>query len=530
MIEAELFDGTVLEFPEGTPPEVVQNTVKTQTERLRSAAPQGQAAGPRDPATVQSEFDAMPWYRQLPQAADDIVRLGLDGASFGYMDKLAGYLDGTGAAPQRALTEEARTRAGLAGTVADIGGAILGPGKVLKAGGVLPSLAKGVTGTTGALGRAGLAGVEGAGYGVLSATGHDTDPIRGAVTGAAFGAAGQALGEAASGAVDKVAGAFNKKPQIPTYDEIKAAKTAAYDAADNSGVIFTPDAMTKLRDTVTSKLADMGYDPALQPGAATVLRRLEDFQGQNVTVKGLDTLRKVAGNGFDPMNKGNNEAVRRIINSIDEAVSSPQTGDVLTGNAQVAAEAYPRARELYSRTAKADDVQAAVERAKLNASSSGSGMNEENTTRQALKSLLLHNKSNRFTPDETEALKQAVFGTTDQNVVRWLGKLAPTGTVSTGMSGMTGAAVGSLFGSPFVGAAAAPVIGLGARRVALETERKNVDKLMEIILSGGTRAGAEAPPNAVQEIVKEYKDPIMRAIFAASQNKAKDAAANLEGR
>jgi hypothetical protein len=37
-IEAELFDGTVLEFPDGTAPEVIQNTVRAQTAQRRSAA------------------------------------------------------------------------------------------------------------------------------------------------------------------------------------------------------------------------------------------------------------------------------------------------------------------------------------------------------------------------------------------------------------------------------------------------------------------------------------------------------------
>ena len=45
-IEAELFDGTVLEFPDGTDPQVIQKVVKTQTAQRRTAAP----AAPGAPA------------------------------------------------------------------------------------------------------------------------------------------------------------------------------------------------------------------------------------------------------------------------------------------------------------------------------------------------------------------------------------------------------------------------------------------------------------------------------------------------
>lgn len=48
-MEAELFDGTVLEFPDGTSPEVIQRVVKAQTEARRAAAP-----APAAPAAPQS--------------------------------------------------------------------------------------------------------------------------------------------------------------------------------------------------------------------------------------------------------------------------------------------------------------------------------------------------------------------------------------------------------------------------------------------------------------------------------------------
>jgi hypothetical protein len=69
----------------------------------------------------------MPWYQQAGQAADDIVRSVANGATFGFADKLAGYMNGTGTDAERAKSQEALDRAGGAGTVAELTGAVATP-------------------------------------------------------------------------------------------------------------------------------------------------------------------------------------------------------------------------------------------------------------------------------------------------------------------------------------------------------------------------------------------------------------------
>jgi hypothetical protein len=61
MIEAELYDGTVLEFPEGTDPAVIQRVVREQTmQRRQQGAQPAPANGPFDPATGTPRADAPP--------------------------------------------------------------------------------------------------------------------------------------------------------------------------------------------------------------------------------------------------------------------------------------------------------------------------------------------------------------------------------------------------------------------------------------------------------------------------------------
>lgn len=474
----------------------------------RDSAPQ-----PRTAANVQAEFDAKPWYQKAAVAADDVVRSIANGATFGYADKLAAYMNETSTEEERQKSAEASMRGGSATTVAEIGGAIATPVMAASAGASLPRIAASVPGVTGTVARSGLAAVEGAGYGALNASGHDQDIGQGALMGAIFGAGGNAAGEAVATGARKLAGVVNAKPQIPTMDALATAARQAYDAADNAGVIFTPQATGRLQSEIVQTLTDAGFDPALQPGAAAVLRRLQDLQGNNVTLKGLDTLRKVASGGYIPGNKSNDAAVSAIVNRIDDLVGNTQAGEVLNGDAAAGAEALKTARDLWSRMSKANVVTEAAARGELNAAAAGSGANRENASHQAMKALRNNKSATRgFTPDEHEALLQAITGTPDQNALRLVGKLSPTGIVSGALS----SGAGYQMGGP-VGAVAAPAVGYVARKGAERMQEGFVQELIDIIMAGGSKAATQARPNAVQAAIDANRNAFVKSAAAGSQ-------------
>jgi hypothetical protein len=152
---------------------------------------QQMAVTPRDPKVVQAEYDKMPWYSQLGTAADDLVRIGASGISFGGIDRLLGP-------EQQKLTEEARMRAGWAGTAADVGGAVASPitravgigGKVASE--LLTPVAKQAPGL---LARIGIGAGEGATTGAIDAKIKGNDVGSGAETGAAIAAAIPVIGK-----------------------------------------------------------------------------------------------------------------------------------------------------------------------------------------------------------------------------------------------------------------------------------------------------------------------------------------------
>jgi len=129
------------------------------------------AGGQREPdadpseierARLMQEFNKLPWYQQAGQAADDLVRVGASGASYGGLDRLLGE-------DEQEKTRLARLRAGAPGTIAEIGGMVASPvtravgagAQALKPAGqgLMKALAKlGITGAEGAS----LAGLEAA--------------------------------------------------------------------------------------------------------------------------------------------------------------------------------------------------------------------------------------------------------------------------------------------------------------------------------------------------------------------------------
>jgi hypothetical protein len=458
------------------------------------------------PSAEQPAPDA-PWYAKLGGAADDIVRLAANAVTLGGADRFAGYMSGSGQKAEEAKTKEASDRAGWAGTVAEIGGAMLPAGAAVGLGGAAaryaaPSIA---ANANLALRTAGLAGV-GAGLGAAEAGIKGNDVGMGALIGGAAGGVGSLAGEAISKGIGKVAGAFNKQPKVPTIDELNAAKNAAYQAADNAGVIFTPNAVNRVKGDIVSSLTKIGYDPALQPGAAPVVRRLLDLDGQNVTFTGLDTLRKVANNGYIPGNKSNNAAVSSIVRAIDDMTTNPRAADVLTGDATTAGKIIKNARDLAARSAKAEQVEYAVKSAANRAASTGSGGNADNATRQNIRKMLERGRG--FTADEKAAMQQVIEGTTGQNALRLAGKLSPQGNglmlaLQAGAAGASGGMTVPL-----------AVAGGAAKWAADRGTRTSVDELSRIIRAGGSRAATQAPPNAVQRLAQSEKDRLMRLIMS----------------
>lgn len=314
------------------------------------------------------------------------------------------------------------------------------------------------------------------GYGFGSGEGGVVERGKNAVKSAAIGAPVAATVRGVANTLGNRAAAKT----IPSNEQIRKHAETAYNKAEAAGVIFKPDGVKQLAHQIVADLADFGFDPALQPGVAAVIRRFQGLDGQNVTLKGLDVVRRVANNAAKVKdNPSQQEISRRIIDRIDDYIENVTEADVLMGNAKQGAAAMREGREAWGRFRRSQMVDTATARADLRAASTGSGGNADNATRQNVRRLV---ERPGLKPNEKAAAERVVRGTPTQNALRLVGKLAPTGVVSGVLSGGAGVTLAGPAGL------ALPLVGAGAKALADRMTIKNVERLSQIIRSGGQTA------------------------------------------
>lgn len=536
MPEIELFDGTVLEFPDGTPDAVMDKVAQTETANRKPVAQndwqgvksridareadvfkpglQGPVR-PEDIANVrqaearkqgelyghaygQGESGGETFGRQFANTAG----LGLPQIAEAYMP---GWLGGQSAIPGAEAHEfikssdAARTDAN---PIAGYGGMIAGglaQGAAVP--GALPGLAR-----FGAAGRIGSAAAAGAGLGAAQSGVESRGDLgaigQGAAGGAIGGTIGGVAGEGIANAFAKAAGSRAARAVAPSQDDLGRIAKQKYDEASQAGVWFKPQAYSDLVDDIKTSLSNSGVDETLHPKVLATVKRLEQEVGPNngVTLEKLDLLRRVASSAAKSKEPDEGRLASMVINKIDDFVDGANPNTVLFGNGEAGAKALQDARGAYAAKARSSRILDAISNAEIGTGATGSGSNIDNKLRQAAASILKNKNSVRgFSPQEIDALKQVAEGSLTRNVLRLGGKAAPTGIVSGALSG--GAGFG--MGGP-VGAAAL----MGGGYVSKKLADAGTKKAME---SAAALARARAVPSATQKIAKA-SDPERQAL------------------
>jgi hypothetical protein len=334
----------------------------------------------------------------------------------------------------------------------------------------------------------------------------------------AGGIAGGAAVSAAPGVAAAARGAA--KPQklpIPSLDELQQSKNAAYAAADQAGVRYAPQSVQAMAAGVDKALQDADIDAELNPKASRALQILKDraANGQLNSLSDIDRVRKIVSRNVMSSNDPAEQFMgQKIINGIDDFINGATPQDVVAGDPQQAAEFIGNARALNTRFMKMDALQEALKNAEFTAARSGSGGNVDNATRQALDRL--RKSITNWTPDEEQALEQAIKGNGAQNLLRLLGKASPEGNGLMQVLNM-GEAVHS-------GGASLPMtIGATlAKRAADRMTQAHVDNLLSLVGNGG------ATPPAPSIVPPQLRAPAtLPPAIAAIMGGAPAAAANL---
>lgn len=477
------------EQPQFDPPPRIAREAGTEPEQMRAV---------RD-EIERDKFNSLPWYKQAAQAAQDVGQLAAQGATFGWGDEIAGRLNSItqgvpyeqAVAAERERTADARARAGLAAIPAEMIGGVATGGAIARGGGS----AMGRLAPRGAIGSATGAAIDGAALGAVHGAGSadDGDRLSGALAGGALGAGIGAAGSGVASGLSKIAGAFKPKANVPDTASLWQKAEQAYEAADQAGVILRPESVSRLQKGMEKALADFGWAPEITPGVAGVLKNLERMSGENVTLKGLDTLRKTAGQLRAMKMDPTAQAVGgKLVQEIDDFLASVKPGDVLAGDARQGVQSLMQARESWKRASKAEKIETAITEAADRAAKTGSGGNLNNTTRQEIDKAM---KRGRWTPDEREALERVTKQGAIGDALRLAGKASPEGN---GLSMMLhlGAAGAS-------GGTSLPIAALGAaaKRLADNRTVTRANEALRLIQSGGNASALAAPPSAFDQFL-----------------------------
>ncbi len=451
MIEVELPDGTIAEFPDGTPPDVMKQALQK-----RFGAPQ-QAPAPQ----------AQPEGRGIFRRVDDAVRGAADMLTFGMSDEISAGLGSlTGIGGQQggydanlAAQRERDSQGGVERFGGQVAGALMLPGAASRT----------------VMGAAGKGALAGGAYGFGSGEGGAVERGKNAAFSAGIGAGAGGILKAGSNALGNRAAA----KAIPSIDDLRKTSQAGYGAAEAAGVIVRPEGMRRVAIETVNDLAGDGYHPELQPRIGTILKEMERLGNTNTTYKGLDTLRKMVGQVAASPEPAERAMAVRIIQRLDDYMGNLTPDDVITGNASQAATGIRQGRENWARMRRAEMVDTAKIKAERRAASTGTGGNLENAMRQNVRGILDSPKRSRgMTPAETAMAEKVVRGTGTQDALRLVGRMSPT---TGGLSAMLN--VGATAINPALAIPGA--VGMGAKMLADRITKRNVERLSQMIRSGG---------------------------------------------
>tara|TARA_R110001632_G_C11345008_1_gene417823 strand:- start:62 stop:1714 length:1653 start_codon:yes stop_codon:yes gene_type:complete len=524
MIEAQLPDGTILEFPDGTDQNVIQKVVKShlgieapagdETTNLEYAADIGKAAASGVGRGITGLID-------LPELALEgagrLGQMGLEAAGFDMGEKInpfgptflgGGIRSGLEKAGlEGALDYRGDSRAAkFAGTIGEFaggGGALGTAGKVAKLGAKAGSR-RSAAGE--ALDKAGLskqamatavtagAGSEAAGQAAEGSPIETVARIAGAIV------SPTAAARAANVVVGKPYNTFIKPRQLAA--ELKTGnkavdnalanafvnqnaasqrvlKDVSYSAADKTGDVFSKQDLTDLyykmdADLVAGK-AGSRYDPISNDHITKALDAVfERTKKPNTTLIELDNLRKelraiaktgsakTGGASFDPR-------ISSMVKDVDDLIQVKAVGSPILETARLAS----------MRTAKLEIFEDILKGSKLKGS---------DAYIQSIRSVLdSPSKLSYFTKSEIKAMEAIVSGKLDEKVLRGIGKLSPLGEGGANTALSVIANLGLGYGAAVTGSPSLMAIGAGtimAKPMSGAIARSQIQDLKRAISMG----------------------------------------------
>ncbi len=313
---------------------------------------------------------------------------------------------------------------------------------------------------------AATAAVEGAsalGSGTAAAVANEVAPdsmtaeIVAALTG------GLASGKLASSALDMGASPAVIRPGI---EDQRMRAADAYGEVRADPRVIPQDSVDNMAQDLAARMAKERLNPRLHPGSSAILDAVLQDSADPMRIEDIENLRRLT-----------TQSLPATASQADGRLTGIMTDEItkyLDDMQDPVADALRDGRDAHRRAMAAASVEDAQRRAARTAAKTGSGGNEINASRQKLASIIENpRKARSFKPDELAAMDDIIMGSTGQNAMRRLSRLAPS---SGGLASMLG--IGGAMASPAV---ALPIMAVteGAKVLGERSTKASIAKLLQ---------------------------------------------------
>ena len=495
MIEAELPDGTILEFPEGTDQSVIQRVVK---QRLGVEEPSLVAPAPTEPYVDEQGITRYPNLQQVESGAfEDVVGAGLAGMArgakglaetpemlvkgIGRLRQEADYGFGNVPEDQKINPFDTYTGQGIDAALSTFGGdkamAYRGESRPARVAGTVGEFV-GPTGLVGGLGKLTKSQA-------MASAGSGSGLATAAIAGTGSEVAGQLLEDSAWEMPARIAGAFlvpaaisvntynktlnairNKNVQAPTVQSLKSEKNYAYDQVRKSGQGFSTDETQDMVNRAIRSAFDQGAYSATDDATMAAVKLLEKLRGQSISLAQHDKIIRKMGKIYNEAK--DQPEILTMMKSMDDSLAQKAGSENLISIARAANSKYAKASLLEKEFGK-------IER-KIAAGNAGDVVGKyKNSLNKILEN---PNKVKFFSDEEVKAMTNIVEGSVPQNIINIAGKLAPNGNGLMTYLNIVTASINPAF----LGLTAASGT---ARKVSQSQIKKATKQFQDLVAAGG---------------------------------------------
>ena len=283
--------------------------------------------------------------------------------------------------------------------------------------------------------------------------------------------------------------AIGTRPSGPSRETLVNQANAAYGAAEASGITFNPNRFSNSMSGIAAGLRKEGYTPTAYPRLESIFRELTNVNMPKDFTE-LQGLRKMIQNAQASADPAERRLATILKGQFDDYVVNSSKDDLMGSVSKEGVSAWNLAKNTYARNMKAEVFDDMLSNAQLDASKfTQSGA--ENSMAQQLRSLAKNqNRMRLFTAAEQEEIRTAAKGSTAQNLLKFFGRFAPTGPVSSILPG------GAIIANPLVGVPLA-LGATGARIGATNMRRQSINNLADTMRRGGLYPKETSAANAL---------------------------------